>query len=267
MSVIVIGDKAVGKSSMILGLCESSSQERYVVVDEDDCSRLREQLSPYGTVLPTEYPINLHSLSLYLRLPRPKDITVDLIDTRGELWGDIKATESPQNKFPSAYQDFMQKIGKARYIILVLHPYQELVRDEYLKSEHNPLDKVNKEEDLYPRDVWVKNLRRNLETLKNNCRSVKHFFICLHKADLFCNYREESARWKYNPSGSNDFSTYLDRIMNRYFGVAKDVIREFNASQGGTSKLSFFITTKKARNLLEIPWLSLGTYLSLDEER
>ncbi|MBO3460175.1 hypothetical protein G7B40_000330 [Aetokthonos hydrillicola Thurmond2011] len=266
MSVIVIGDRAVGKSSMILSLCEPSPQERYVVVDEDDSRRLKEELSPDGKVLPTENPINLHSLSLYLRLPRPREITVDLIDTRGEFWGDIKATESPQDKFPSAYQDFMQKIGKARYIILVLHPYQELVREEYLKAEHNPLDRVNKEEDLYPRDVWVKNLRRNLETLKKNCKSVKHFFVCLHKADLFCNYKEESSKWQYNPSGNNDFGTYLDRIITRYFRVAKDVIQEFNANQTGASKLSFFITTKKDRKLLEIPWLSLGTYLSLDEE-
>ncbi|BAY27510.1 hypothetical protein NIES2100_73350 [Calothrix sp. NIES-2100] len=263
MSVIIIGDRAVGKSSMILGLCEPSPQEKYVVVDEDDCSRLKEQLSPHGTVLPTENPVNLHSLTIYLRLSRPREITVNLIDTRGEFWGDIKATESPQYKFPSAYQDFMQKIAQARYIILLLHPYQELVRAEYLKSDFNTL---NKEDDLYPRDVWVKNLQRNLQTLKNNCKLTKHFFICLHKADLFCNYKEESSRWRYNPSGSNDFGTYLDRIRTRYFGVAKDVIREFNINQVGASKLSFFITTNKDRNLLEIPWLSLGTYLSSEAE-
>ena len=90
-------------------------------------------------------PINLHSLTIYLRLSRPREIMVDLIDTRGEFWGDIKATENHSDKFPSAYQDFMQRISQARYIILVLHPYQELVRDIYLKSESNPLDRVNKE--------------------------------------------------------------------------------------------------------------------------
>ncbi|MBD2195239.1 MULTISPECIES: hypothetical protein [Calothrix] len=266
MSVIVIGDRAVGKSSMILGLCEPSTQEKYVVVDSDDCRRLQEQLSPHGQVLPTENPINLHFLSIYLRLPRPREITVDLIDTRGEFWGDIKATDSPQKQFPSAYQDFMEKIAQARYIMLLLHPYQELVREEYLVAAANSLDKINKQDDLYPCHVWVKNLQRNLEILKNNCPSAKHFFICLHKADLFCNYQEESARWRYNPAGNNDFGTYLDRIRTRYFAVARDVIKDFNKNQVGASKLSFFITTKKDRNLLEIPWLSLGTYLSADAE-
>jgi|GEM_PF-420174 len=267
MSVIILGDRAVGKSSMILGLCEPSAQEKYVVVDPDDCSRLKEDLLGLdGKIVATENPINLHSLTIYLRLSRPREIMVDLIDTRGEFWGDIKATENPADKFPSAYQDFMQRISQARYIILVLHPYQELVRDRYLKSESNPLDRVNRENDLYPREVWIGNLKRNLETLKNNCSSAQHFFICLHKADLFCNYKEESERWQYNPSGCNNFGAYLDRIYLTYFSVAKDVIKEFNANRRGPSKLSFFITTKKDRKLLEIPWLTLGTFPGVGEE-
>jgi GTPase SAR1 family protein len=267
MSVIVIGDKNVGKTSAILTLCQDSPIKN-VEISTNDCTHLREKmLDLQGIVAGTEIPINRYTVSMSLNLPRPKDIQVQLIDTRGELWGNIQAQRSPQEVFPKAYAELFGEIRKARYIILLLNPYQELVVGKYLAEKTNARDCVDIKRDLYNAEAWLVRFRKTLDFFDQQCTSAKHIFVCLNKADLFCNYREESERWMYQPFGNNNFSTYLSRIQNLYFGIADEAIVDFNSSanqRNSDSKLSFFIMTKEDRNLSEIPWLILGTNLGID---
>jgi serine/threonine protein kinase len=264
--VIVIGDRAVGKTSMLWALCDLPPNrygEKYVEISKDDCDRIKDAwVDPTsGNIKPTEKPFELKSIEMYLRLPRPREIQVQLTDTRGEFWSDpvIQAND------PSVYQDYKKTIANARYIVLVLHPHKDLVKREYL-SIYDPQGEIYKGNGLYTSSVWANKLKGTLDFFSQHCKSAKHFFICMHKADLFCNFNDESLRWHYKPSGGNDFDSYISGVRKRYFGIAKDLILEFNKRNGSVSKLSFFITTNQDRNLLEIPWLCLGTYLVQDAE-
>ncbi len=266
MSVIVIGDRAVGKTSMLWALCDLPPNrygEKYIEISDDDRQNLKNDwVNPTsGKVIPTEKPLELKSIEMYLRLPRPREIQVQLTDTRGEFWSDPQI----QSDYPTAYQDYKKTIANTRYIVFVLHPHRDLVKREYL-SIYDPHGEIYKGDEFYSSSAWVNKLKETLDFFSQHCTSAKHFFICMHKADLFCNFNTESARWRYKPSGGNDFSGYIARVRNRYFDIANDLIFEFNRKHGGVSKLSFFITTNQDRNLLEIPWLCLGTYLVQDAE-
>jgi GTPase SAR1 family protein len=269
MSVIVIGDTNVGKTSAILALCKELHNKKVEILP-DSCTILKDKMiNEQGAVPRTEYPINRYTIDMHLHLARPKNIQVSLIDTRGELWGNIQAPNLPQEVFPEGYKALNDEIKKSRYIILFLNPYQEMIVGAYLKKTVNPLDRVDIKKDLYSSDAWLIRLQETLDFFDKECKSAKHIFICLNKADLFCDHREESQRWDYQKFGnSSSFVSYSSRIRSTYFNVANEAIKEFNSrpsQRHSDSKLSFFITTKMDRNLVEIPWLILGTYLGIDD--
>lgn len=263
--VIVIGDRAVGKTSMLLALCDLPNNrygEKYIMISGGDCLKIKDAwVDPEsGIVKPTEKAFELQTVEMSLELPSPRKIQVQLTDTRGEFWSDPKI----QLTDPTVYQDYKKTISNARYVVLVLHPHKDQVINRY-QEIYDPQGEIYKGDGLYSSIDWVNKLRKNLDFFSQNCKA-RHFFICMHKADLFCDFHDESKRWRYKPSGSNDFSGYIDRVRKRYFSIANDLIFEFNKKNGSVSKLSFFITTNKDLNLLEIPWLHLGTYLVHDAE-
>ena len=222
-----------------------------------------------------------HLLTLNFNLPAPPPpIRLQLINTPGELW----SNQITQAKNTTAWNDLLDKVRRSRYVVLILHPHRDQIKRQYLERairDHpqdfreilegsrgrSSLDIQPILDAFYPAEVWARRLAKNLEFFDEECRGVRRFFLCLHKADLFCDIQRESSRWRYNPLGGNDWSFYFREISQPHFGVAREVIRDYNSRQRGPSKLSFFITTKYNRDLLEVPWLDLGAYLAQDSPR
>ncbi|MFB2968605.1 GTPase domain-containing protein [Aerosakkonema sp. BLCC-F183] len=257
MSVVVIGDRAVGKTSMVLALADSS-RSQCVKVISPDYESLKEDWVDHkeGTMIPTDSPVE-KPLRLNVTLPRPTgDIDVQLTDTPGELW----ENKELQKVMQAAWQGLKQKVSKSRYVILLLDPHRDLIQTSLLNSATEPVNR----DDLQKPDAWRRRFALWLEFFNQEAKTVKQILICINKADLFCNLKDESERWQFNPSGNNDWAGHIGRIRRIYFSVAQDLIQEYNSKANGPSKLSFFITTKENRSMLETPWLYLAAYIAQD---
>ena len=76
MSVVVIGDRAVGKTSMVFALTDPREQERVTVEDGPDWT---------SGVAPTE-ALEGRPLTMAVDLPVPRQIQVQWTDTPGEAF-------------------------------------------------------------------------------------------------------------------------------------------------------------------------------------
>ena len=246
MSVIVIGDRAVGKTHMALTLAKKDEGLRVKIVDPS-YKALREELQSIdtGEMVPTRKMIK-REVKLEVELNHRKIIKSFWVDTPGEWW----ETEWQRDHY-TAWNDFKQKIGQNIGIILLLPPYQEIVSKLLLKKA-SPVMTLDREQ-LMNREKWCNNLEDWLKFFNKHCSRVDNIAICLHKADLFCESLEDEARkTEGNP---------VDRqtqVRNGYFAVAKEVINRNNRE---ARPFQFFVTSISHRTLLEAPWLYLSPYI------
>ena len=246
MSVIVIGDRAVGKSHMGLALAHPNQKSKVRIIDPS-YGTLREELQDVDTgyMVPTREIIE-----------RPVELEVDLshthrikslwVDTPGEWW----ETEWQRDHY-TAWNDFKQKIGQNIGIILLLPPYQEIVSKLLLKKA-SPVMTLDREQ-LMNREKWCNNLEDWLKFFNKHCSRVDNIAICLHKADLFCqSLDDEATKMQGHPVERQK------QVRNRYFAVAKEVINRNNRE---VRPFQFFITSISNRILLEAPWLYLSPFI------
>jgi hypothetical protein len=248
MSVVVIGDRAVGKSHMALALAElallgNSEQKRVIITDPSyEILKNKLQSSDTGYMIPTR-EITERPIRLEVQLDRRRIIDSVWIDTPGEIWD----AEWPR-EHPSAWNEFKQNIGKNLGIILLLPPYQEIVSQELM---NRALPGMNLDiEKLMNAERWRRNLDAWLKFLNQNCSRVNNIAICLHKADLFCeNLDAEAKEIVCHPVDRQI------RIRNKFFSVAKDVIDRNNREE---RPFQFFVTSISHPILLTAPWLHLS---------
>lgn len=235
MSVIVIGDRAVGKTSMVFALTDPREQERVTVVDGPDWT---------GGVAPTE-ALEGRPLTMAVDLPVPRQIQVQWTDTPGEAFTNREWRKQNQK----AWDGIRQKMSQSRYLLLLLPPYRSLVQRK---------DSGIKLDEFQTAEVWERRVIEWLNFIQKECSTVKHILICLNKADLFCNTETESQRWRYKPSGFS-FANYSDHVLKTYFQEFEERIKQYNL-KNRSQLISFFITTIKSRSLLELPWLYISSY-------
>jgi GTPase SAR1 family protein len=246
MSVIVIGDRAVGKTHMALALAKKNEGLRVKIVDPS-YEALREELqnADTGEMVPTREIIE-RPVKLEVDLSHTHRIKSLWVDTPGEWW----ETEWQRDHY-TAWNDFKQKIGQNIGIILLLPPYQKIVSNNLL-NQASP-DMTLDRDKLMNAQRWCNNLENWLKFLNQNCSRVDNIAICLHKADLFCeSLDDEARRTEGNP---------VDRqtqVRNGYFAVAKEVINRNNRE---VRPFQFFVTSISHRTLLEAPWLYLSPYI------
>lgn len=251
MSVIVIGNRAVGKTSMIVTLAKGTKNVKVVQPNAD---RLIERFSnpETGEIAATFEVKDPISLSLSVNLPSGKgqEFEVRWIDTPGELWSNLKARKSN----PQEWKKLIETVSKSKAVLLLLPPY--LYRSKPLELEEG-----EEPEELDPQ-TWKTQLKNGLEFLRNNCPYAQHLLIAIHKADLFSNNLDEDEKnWQYNPDKPFRWSDYDEHIRKTYFDLAYDIIREHN-SQPPYLSPQFFVTTIYQPNLLELPWVYLGSHLA-----
>jgi hypothetical protein len=247
--VIVIGERATGKTSMFIQLILGGTS--HVKVDAESIAAKYANLS--NDIAPT---ITMQEESLVMNVYLPtgeRKLLVTCIDTPGEAFS-RNAWRSAQ---PNAWQAIQQKISKSNFIIVLLPPYLELIRPNLLNQSDEPCNLG----ELPTSNAWVRGIRNWLDFLTRNCNRRQHILICLHKADLICDVDVVGKRWRYSHASDRSWYEYNNYVKNIYFGVAKEVITEFSRNKD-TPNLSFFLTTTKNKYLLELPWVYLSFYLA-----
>jgi hypothetical protein len=246
LGVIYIGDRYVGKTHLVLELANPSYE--YVKVLSPEYQVLKSLLwdAEKNEPKPTDAdsPTRSQSIEIQVKLPVPKQILVEWIDTPGEIW-----RSSWQQNNQNAWKQFVGSLTESTGIIVVLPPYREMIGH-------------GQDADLFlTQKQWCNRFERWTEFLAVNFPNLKHLLLCMNKADLFCNYQQESTKLKYNLRGSamnwNQRNSY---ISQRYFSLTKPYLEQI-IDKNPSLAIRFFITTIYDRSLLELPWLYLGSFL------
>ncbi|GAA6623613.1 hypothetical protein [Scytonema sp. NUACC26] len=255
MGVIYIGDRRAGKTHLAM---ESSNPRGYYVKGSEQIYQNLKALlydKAEGKTLATEARQSTYRRTLDLQVRtrlRYKHILVDWFDTTGEIWRDSWQSNNPQE-----WNNFLEVARGSEAVILILPPHRDLISltssvDPEIDEDPGPFPTLKQWCNRF--DEWVKFFRQDF--LK-----PKHLLICLNKADLFCDLKQEAEKLAYNPdSYAMDWLDRHQYVYNRYFTPIRDRIKQIDAVITGLS-VRCFITSVKERSLLELPWLYLANYL------
>jgi hypothetical protein len=249
VGVIYIGDRSVGKTHLALEL--ANPVHRHVKVLSPDYDQLKAMPSlwnpVYGTI-PTGKDNAMYNrpINIEVRLPSGLGrVLVDWIDTPGEIW-----RPQWQQSNPTLWKDFLDTAKKSEGIILVLSPYGEMIG-----ANGNP-------DDFPTLQQWCKRFDRWVDFFRASCPELRHLLICLNKADLFCDFKQEGGVLEYSPDRNQmNWHQRHSYVADRYFRAVKFQLEQLNRSTNGLS-IRCFITTIHNRSLLELPWIYLGSFLS-----
>ena len=254
MSIVVIGDRKTGKTSIVRALAENGKNIKV----NAGTSLAQDLYNPETKEIAGTDQVTTRTLSMEVNLPstHARQMKILWVDTPGEFWS------NPQTRgdFPSAWQSMEDEIKRSKAIILILPPHQGMVFESSIGLAKSHLQPVNP---LPNTDQWVNRLQNWLEFLEQNCQRVKHIIIALHKADLFCDIEQEGTEWRYqkpNNRSPTPWYKYSDHVIGAYFGAGSQLIRQYKGTEIG-SRTNFFITTTENQDLLELPWLYLAPYL------
>jgi hypothetical protein len=249
MSAIVIGNRKVGKTSMVVALARGT---KHIEVIEPQS--LIEKSNPNtGKIAPT-FRQEEESLVLRVQLPSGyREVTVRWIDTPGEAWSE------PQWRLsnPEPWQDLVQAVSQSQAVLLLLPPYRR-------SNRPSELEEPSDADGLLDAETWKTELTTRLKFLRETCPRVQHILISLHKADLlsYFNLEREEKNWQYDdrPNTFRWFE-YDSHIRKTYFDLADDIIRQHNA-QPPYLNTHFFVTSIYHQTLLELPWVYLASHLA-----
>lgn len=250
LGVIYIGDRETGKTSLVLELANPKSN--HVKVTYPDYEQLKSTLyddsegktKSTGTLAGTKSIVD-KGLQIEVDLPTgKKPITLDWLDTPGEIW-----RSSWQSVNPQEWREFLDTIVQTDGILVVLPPYREII-------------KVGDPDEFITQEQWCRRFERWVEFFRYQCPKIRHLLLCLNKADLFCDIQAEANQLAYIPNRSRMNWQQRDAyVYQRYFRPVHAQIQEINKNVSGLS-VRCFITTIANRYLLELPWIYLGSYLA-----
>jgi serine/threonine protein kinase len=257
-SVIYVGDRAVGKTHLALRLAEPDQQRVEFISNIIPYAQLKAsfgvdeatgQPEPTGALLASSpAATSFEAMEVGVELPRGyRKIPLNWVDTPGELWD-----KSWQSANMGKWQDFLPKIRSSRGIMLVLQPCREML----LPTANVDLSKYLEVAD------WQARFRDWVNFFRHDCPSARHIVICLNKADLICHdLAAEAQKLSYDPHYS-EMSWYERHayVCNRYLTPLLPQLAELNRSISGSAVMCF-ITSIHNRQLLELPWIYLASYL------
>ncbi|MEB3827018.1 hypothetical protein [Phormidium sp. CCY1219] len=254
MGVIYIGDRETGKTSLALELAHRESH--YVSVVSPQYSVLKAMLydDEQGRTTATDAEQSTYDrkleIEVMLRTQR-KQIYTNWIDTPGEIW-----RSSWQESNPEKWTKFVETAQSSQGVLLVVPPYREIIRQ----------DRQIEAENFVTQQQWVRRFDRWVKFFRYDCPNAKHIALCLNKADLIqgIDLKREAEKLAYHPHSSQmNWNQRNDYIFKRFFRPVKSQIAQINQSTSGLT-VRCFITSIYNRELLELPWIYLGTYLSSD---
>ncbi len=252
-----IGDQNVGKTSLAMELIKPQA-------DPNCCVRIINQ--NYDTLKVFLYddlinrykktdfdPNNVyHTRSLHIEVTLParrRTLTLDWIDTPGEIW-----SKSWQQNNPQKWLNIMATVQQSQGIILVLSPYREMPG---LINYTHPNEFISQSE-------WLERFQGWVDFFRTDCQQAKHILICLNKADLFCSHLtldNEVNQLAYKQGFLQNWSDKNDHVLRTYFHLLKPQIAAIS-SLNYRPRVLCFITSMYNRYLLELPWIYLAGHLS-----
>ena len=248
MGVVYIGDRKAGKTHLALEL--NNPNANLVRIEGQDYQRLKSSLcGPDDRTNPTRFDGNnigeIRRLDVKVKLPVPvPPIPLDWIDTPGEMW-----RLSWQKEHRQMWQKVLANIRHSEGIMLILPPYRGMPR---LKPYDDNLHQ------LPTQQQWVNRFQRWANFFCYECTKAKHIIICLNKADLFTDIDLESKRLAFGRKMRwHDRNMY---VIENYFRPVKEQLK--NIAQNNSGLVRCFITSIYNRELLELPWIYLGSHLS-----
>lgn len=244
MSVVVIGDRAVGKTSMKCALAKN--QDGCVQFTEEDRNRIKEQYPGYFNdeyQLPRTKSIDENPYTLRVRMRGGERlIQTQWADTPGEAWETLEWRE----KNLSQWDTICQKVKEYEAIMLLLSPWKGLIG--------NSID----DEDIRDSQDWTNRVIWWLKTLKEYCNNDQYIMICLNKADLFCDIKDKAREYPNTPT-ADFWLEYSNEVRQRYFQTVEKEICSFRRPG---NPIKFFLTTQDNRTLLELPWMYIAPHLA-----
>lgn len=251
--VIYIGDRFAGKTHLAMELANPASN--FVKVTYPSYQQLRSML--YDEDIEGTQPTVSQGQSFF---DRQFDIEVTLpigkrtlqaswLDTPGEIW-----RKSWKDDNPDEWEDCLEKIKGSEGIILVLSPYQEILRPDAPNFDKYIL-----------RQQWLNRFERWVNFFQYDCPKARRIVICLNKVDLVekCNLTKESTALAYSPFGSKiNWNQRHQYVLRNYMEILRPSIGRINQSISGIS-VSCFVTSVHDRMLLELPWIYLASFMSI----
>jgi len=248
VGVVYIGDRAVGKTYLAMEL--ANPQSNYVKVSSPNYENLRRILfdEDLGVTRATDAQkvVDERYLDIQVRLPTGfKQVTVDWIDTPGEIWRKTWQSDNPEQ-----WKKFLEAARKSEGILLILPPYREILKPGI------------EAEQFMTQQQWCNRFNRWVEFFRQDCPKARHLLICLNKADLFCDLEQEAIKFAYNPNGAQmNWQQRHNYVFNRYLRPIQSQLEQINTSISGLS-VRCFITSIYNRSLLELPWIYLASFLA-----
>lgn len=254
MGIIYIGDRETGKTSLALGLAHPSHQHVQVLYPHynqlkallysDDLGRTRSTDANLATYN--------HDIEVEVTLPTGcKKIHTTWIDTPGEIW-----RSSWQQTNPELWNNFLEAARSSEGVLLIVPPYREIVRSD---------GRINLD-DFVTQQQWIRRFDRWVEFFQHDCPRVKHIALCLNKADLIygIDLKQEAQQLAYHPyNARKNWMQRHDYVSKRFFQPVRSQLAQLNQRASGLA-VKCFITSINSRELLELPWIYLGTYLQRD---
>ena len=266
-SVMFIGDRGVGKTTLAVELANPKFESRRVKITSHSYQQLMDeyykpvtefnedgQPEKFWQAIATPEEKN-QQLNIQVTLPSQLVSTFSLrwLDTPGEL-----LSSSPHNLATDDF-DFSHKIIKsletARGIIFVLTPHRNLVDPKRLRKIQEPIrdpDRI-----FPPYDKWVKQFRNYLNALEKHATAQHQILFCLNMADLFCEPKDLVKDLGLMSTDAK-FMHIQDIIVNRFLPSERPLIDQYHRRTRGNI-LNFCVTSKYNRSLLEFPWTYLAS--------
>ncbi|MFN6460766.1 MAG: hypothetical protein RMZ41_002830 [Nostoc sp. DedVER02] len=259
MDLVVIGDRAVGKTSMVASLAHYSlDRDSKVKITTPDPKRLAEDLRPETGIGAGTADASPRELIMTVQRPTGafKEINVVWIDLPGEIFQENSSRRQNGNEDWQVIKDTIQQ---SKYVILLLPPHRGMVKEEFIRNapeELKPQRALPTEEQWRTRLNWW-----FFDFLNQNCSRARRILISIHKADMFCDVDRAGVDWFYKPERiGTDFWRKYDDFAKSFLGGVRQDIRKYNNTDVGANT-DFFITSTVSRDLLQLPWLYIGLYL------
>jgi GTPase SAR1 family protein len=232
--VVLIGDRGVGKTSMVYALFETPHE------------KVEPKEGPSGDFAATD-KIETGNLGVIVVLPAQNiELSLVWIDTPGEL----QTNRKTQDDNPEIWEKLCQEVQTSDYVMLLLPPHQGLCHNKNIPDINS-----------FPTSEQSKNRFKAwwIPFLSQNSQKAKNILICRHKADLFiANIQEVGNQYKYRYANEGfSWKNYCD-FSARYFREVDDEISQYR-NNPRHQEVRLFVTTVKNRSLLELPWIYIAT--------
>jgi len=271
-----MGDRAIGKTSMLVALADTSTAQIVHMVKPNPDKFRREHGRKRKIYLPTPSdPNNFlledvddgppagtdelkeEKIELRVDLPSGRDIIpFQCFDTPGEAWDNPKYSSIQ----PKIWSQIEERISKSTYVLLFMPPHKKMIDPVRVVSSPTLINYLDVEE-LLDLGKWKAQLSSRLDFLWNKCPKLKYVLLCLHKADCFCDVDQIGTKWRYKPRGGNNWTLYCNSVQQEFLSDASEIIADYSEIPR-KPRIRPFVTSTLNRSMLELPWIYLASLMA-----